>query len=183
MPEELFEKPARQAVAATRKTRTIYVREEDQPIWDEAKDIVGESLSAYLTNHLRTMISAHEAAAAGSQRILLSFRESGIAKTKGFYGRWLISPEKPFAVWHLDINGDEDPSYPPNRYAVAITAKNNIVVFKFGERERKENGKFDWGELRVFDSFEMANTHEEIPLGLIAEAMEVLGVEVEELDI
>ena len=86
MAEQLLEKTVPEAAATARKTRTLYVREEDQPIWDKAKDIIGESLSAYLTNHLRTMISSHEAAAVGSERILLSFREGGIPKTKGFYG-------------------------------------------------------------------------------------------------
>ena len=70
---------------------------------------------------------------------------------------------------------------PPDYYALAITTKNNIVVFTF--EEQKEKGQFGSGELRVFDSFEKANSGVRTPRGLIATAMEILGVEVEELDI
>ena len=165
---------------AARKTRTLYVREEDQPIWDQAKEVIGESLSTHLTNYLRTIVTAQQAATQGADRIVLSFRQSGIPRTKAFYGRWLISPDQPFEVWERDSEGDIIPDVPPDYYALAITPKHNIVVFRFGEQ--KEKGKFDWGELRVFDSFDGANSAK-LPHGLIATAMETLGVEVEELDI
>lgn len=178
MSAERLEQPTAQPAA--RKTRTLYVREEDQPIWDQAKEVIGESLSMHLTNYLRTIVTAQQAATQGANRIVLSFRESGIPRTKAFYGRWLISPDQPFEVWERDSDGDIIPDVPPDYYALAITPKQNIVVFRFGEQ--KEKGKFDWGELRVFDSFEGANSAK-LPYGLIATAMETLGVEVEELDI
>ena len=111
---------------------------------------------------------------------MLSFRESGIPRIKAFYGRWLISPDQPFEVWEHDSDGNIIPDIPPHYCALAITPKQNIVVFRFGEQ--KEKGKFGWGEFQVFDSFERANTAK-LPYGLIATAMETLGVEVEELDI
>jgi hypothetical protein len=164
----------------TRKTRTIYVREEDQPIWEKAKEVIGESLSTHLTNYLRTVVASQKAAAQGAERILLSFRDDGIPKTKAFYGRWLISPDDPFEHRERDDEGNIIPDFGPDYYAVAVTAKQNIVVFNFGEQ--KEEGKFNWGLVRVFESFEQANSSK-LPYGLIATAMEVLGVEIEELDI
>ncbi len=161
--------------------KTLYVRSEDAPIWDKAKEVIGDSLSTYLTNHLRKVVASRQAAAQGAERIILSFTDAGILKTKAFYGRWLITPAKPFEVWRTDITGEIDSQWPPDNYAVAITTKNNVVVFKFDEM--KGNGKFGRGTLRVFDSFEEAHTGSRIPDGLIATAMEVLGVEVEELDI
>lgn len=163
-----------------RKTRTLYVREEDQPVWDRAKELIGESLSLHLTKYLRTIVRTQQAATQGAERIVLSFRESGIAKTKAFYGHWIISPDQPFEVWERDMDGDIVPDHPSDYYAVAITPKQNIVVFNYGEQ--KEKGKFSWGIFRVFDSFETANSAK-LPYGLIATAMETLGVEVEELDI
>jgi hypothetical protein len=45
------------------KNRTLYVTEEDAPIWDEAKRLVQfherKSLSAYLTEHLRQYVENH----------------------------------------------------------------------------------------------------------------------------
>lgn len=163
--------------ATARKTRTLYVREEDQPIWDRAKEVIGESLSTHLTNYLRTIVTAQQAATQGAERIVLSFLENGIPRTKAFYGRWLISPDQPFEDCQRD--GLNVPDTSPVCYTVAMTPKQNIVVFRF--KEQKAKGKFGWGEFEVFDSFECANS--ELPYGLIATAMETLGVEVEELDI
>lgn len=175
MAEQLLEKTAREAAASARRTRTLYVREEDQPIWDKARELISEtSLSTYLTEHLRTLVASREASARGFERIILSFRQNGIPKTKAFYGRWLISPDKPFET-HDPHDGS------PDFYAVALTPKDNVVVFNF--YEQSDNGKYGWGRLLVFDSFHKANEMQGIPSGLVAEAMEVLGVQVEELDI
>jgi hypothetical protein len=156
-----------------RRTRTLYVRVEDQVVWDQAKEIIGESLSTFLTNQLRRVVMRHEAQTHGADKILLQFRESGMPKLKSFFGRWLIPPDKPFY--------GEDLQDGPDSYAVAITPKANVVVFNFGQQ--LTSGKFDWGLLHVFKSFEAANDAEGIPYGLIAEAIEQLGLQVEELDI
>ncbi len=178
---EVAEKAAR-AILLVRKTRTVYVREEDQPIWDKAKEVIGDSLSGYLTAHLRTLVTSHEAAAQGAERILLTFREGGIPRTKAFYGRWLISPDRPFEKFRWDpFSREDDLSEPPALYAVALTIKNRVAVFHFGDR--KSDGTFTWGSLWSYDSFEDANSDSDIPSGLIASAMEVKGIPVEELDI
>jgi len=164
-------KAATQAMLQARRTRTLYVREEDQSVWDKAKEIVGDSLSNYLTTHLRTLVASHEAATRGTERIVLTFRDAGLPRTKAFYGQWLIPPDKPFAGRARSL------------YAVALTAKNRIAVFRFGER--KTDGTFTWGNLCSFDSFEEADADldSDIPNGLMASAMEVRGVPIEELDI
>jgi hypothetical protein len=94
----------------------------------------------------------------------------------------LITPDKPFEQFAWDsFSGDYDRSEPPTLYAVALTVKNRVAVFRFGER--KSDGTFTWGSLWSFDSFEEANSDRKIPSDLIASAMEVRGVPVEELDI
>jgi hypothetical protein len=172
---------ATEAVLLARKTRTLYVREEDQAVWDKAKEVVGDSLSNYLTTHLRKLVVSYEAAAHGTERILLTFREDGIPRTKAFYGRWLISPDKPFEKFAWDSFRDDYDRSDSTFYSVALTVKNRVAVFRFGER--KSDGTFTWGSLLSFDSFEEANSDPEIPSDLIASAMEVRGVPVEELDI
>jgi hypothetical protein len=182
MSGETAARAATQAMLLARRTRTLYVREEDQAVWDKAKEVIGDSLSSYLTTHLRSVVASHEAAARGKERIVLTFPDEGILRTKAFYGRWLIPPDKPFEKWEWNsFRNDYDRSEPPTLFAVAQTAKNRIAVFRFGDR--KDDGTFTWGNLWSFDSFEEANLDSHIPSDLIASAMKVMGVQVEELDI
>jgi hypothetical protein len=47
------------------KQKTLYVTDEDAPVWNEAKRLIpfheGKSLSAYLTEHLRKYVEKHKA--------------------------------------------------------------------------------------------------------------------------
>src|SRR6476469_9967204 len=179
MANETAAKAATRAILLARRTRTVYVREEDQPVWDKAKEVIGDSLSSYLTTHLRSLVASHEAAAHGTERIVLTFRDEGIPRTKAFYGRWLIPPDKPFEQWAWDsFRNDYDRSEPPTLFAVALTARNRIAVFRFGDR--KNDGTFNWGNLWSFNSFEEANSDSDVPSDLMASAMEVRGIPVEE---
>ena len=169
------------AFAKARTTRTLYVKEEDQLIWDKAKEVIGDGrLSTYLTSHLRTLVADQEAAAQGYKRILLSFNESGIPRKLAFYGRWLVSLSNPFEVRHCETAESAEEEW-SEFWAVAITQKHNIVIFNFGQQD--ETGDFKWGHLNIYDSFEKANSAKTTPDGLIAAAIKALGVQVEELDI
>ncbi len=151
------------------RTRTLYVREEDAEVWEKARELAGESLSQLVTTFLRNFVAEKEAAAGGFYRIVLRYRTGYVPYAKAFHGRWLISPEKPFRMENSQF-----------KYALALTAKNNIATFSFTGSPNAE-GTYDWGNLQVFESFEAAR--QKTPSPLIATAMEKLGVEVEELDI
>lgn len=160
--------------------KTLYVRDEDAPIWDKARELVGDKLSTFVMNHLKQFVASKEAATGGFHRIVLTYREQGrLPRSKAFFGRWIIHPESPWEQPQGDNWGNE--SGPPDLYAVAITSKNNIVVFNF--YDLTDEGRYRYGDLNVFESFDEALTHSDIPNDLIATAMENLGVEVEELDI
>jgi hypothetical protein len=153
--------------------KTLYVRDEDAAIWDQAKDIIGESLSSYLTSHLRNVVSSRRFEAQGNQRILLSFRENSLPKQVAFSGKWIIPPEAKFF---------RDSAFNGRTYfALAATANGRIAVFRFDQQ--KDDGTFGESELRSYDTFEIANDDPDVPSLLIAEAMEIRGVPVEQLDI
>lgn len=176
--EDLLQGSTSKATSA-RKTRTLYVREDDQAIWDRAREVIGDSLSTHLTNYLRGVVAQTEAAERGCSRIVLSFRERGVlSRVKAFHGRWLISPERP---WIEEDDGRFTNEEEPPEWCVAITVKNNYVFFRHCGRSADERAPFAWGEFRIFESFEQAVG--KVPHGLVAEAMERLGVEIEELDI
>jgi hypothetical protein len=157
--------------------KTLYVRDEDVPIWDRAKELIGgESLSAHLTNYLRTIVGNRLAADKGMTRIVLAYRDRGKKpRLQAFQGRWLIKPDGEW--WIVDPNGQ------PDYYAVAITAKEQIVVFNYYNHQADEEGKFKWGQLEIYPSCDLAFEDQSVPQGLIALAMERMGLEVEELDI
>jgi hypothetical protein len=158
----------------TRKTRTLYVREEDQEVWDQAKEIIGDSLSTYITGHLKSVVAAKKLAHTGDERIVVKYSRGDFPHAKAFYGRWIIPPTSPFVCEHPEVGDDY--------YAVAITAKKNVVVFNFWFGTYTEN-EFVPGRFEVFDSFERLTKSDWIPGGLVSEAMKRQGVEIEELDI
>lgn len=161
--------------------KTLYIKDEDASVWEESREYFRDTLTSFLTQQLKVGMLAKRAEAQGFERIILSFREEGIPRTKAFYGRWLISPDHPFTEENYDFDEHHKQVKVTVRNAVAVTARNRIVVFMFGEQ--KEDGTFTWGSLDVFDSFEEANSCPHIPSDLIATAMEIMGVPVEELDI
>jgi hypothetical protein len=154
-----------------RKTRTLYVREEDQEIWDQAKELVGDSLSMYITNHLKALVASEKAAQQGFERIVLKFTEEKIPQAKAFYGRWIISPQQPF----------QDGSQ-ADFYAVAMTAKNKIVIFNFWGEEYSEQA-YGTAFMHVLDSLEAGDVALRLPANLVSEVMKRQGIEIQELDI
>jgi hypothetical protein len=161
-----------QPAPAARKTRTLYVREEDQEIWDQARELIGDSLSTYITNHLKTLVATKRAAQHGFERIIVKFLDS-VPQAKAFYGRWIIPPDTPYET---TFEGGQD------YYAVALTSKGNVVIFNYwgsvyGEEE------YPSGKFLVYDSFEEAARNSAMPQYLISNAMKRQGVEIEELDI
>lgn len=149
-------------------TKILQIRQEDEAVWDKARELTADRLSQFLTRYLKLYIASKEAEADGYRRIELRYRDDGkMPMAKGFYGRWLIPLEK--AIKH-----DQ------RQHAVAITMKGNIVIFDF-THEPSDNGTFKWGLLNVFPSIEEAG--KTYPFAVIAAIMEQIGVEVEELDI
>jgi hypothetical protein len=166
--------------------RTIYVKDEDAPLWEEAKEVIGESLSSFLTSQLRQAVAAKRAEAQGLERIVLSFQDTGRKPRRvAFYGRWIISPEDPWKKKTYGVSNDQ--------YAVALSGRGNFVVFNFDDGKKDAAGFYKWGELLHFKSFDDAlvalsnrepeDAESDPPDGLITIAMHKAGVVIEELDI
>ncbi|MGD0437961.1 MAG: hypothetical protein ABSB86_15975 [Bryobacteraceae bacterium] len=124
------------------------------------------------------MIKEAEAAeAAGFGRIEVEFDDSddnNLPKRKAFRGKWILPPEKP-----LRLSGD---GFMFRAYAVAITAKAQVVVYLWSElKDDTSTSSFDYRFL-VFPSFEQAAFDHEVN-DAIREAVRKRGVPVEELDI
>ena len=158
--------------------KTLYLRDEDAAVWDKARELSGDKLSSQIAGFLRAFVAEKDGAAEGFRRIVLTYRDQGkIPRSKAFHGRWLVSPDKPWDRREMSYDA------PPDWYALALSLKNKVVVFNFSASQKDERGIYPWGNFMVFDSFEKAIGDPRVPEGLVAFAMENLGIEVEELDI
>jgi len=157
--------------------KTIYIRDEDIPVWDRAKELAGDKLAPVIVDGLKRYVAqkeVEEAEARGLERIVLSFQDADdnwIPKKKAFTGKWIIPIEKPYEL--CDEDGSE-----VDRYAVAITAKNAVVFYYW-----TVDGEHFFGKhFRVFNSLRDAAADKNVKLAAI-KTIETIGVPVEELDI
>lgn len=152
--------------------RTLYVREEDQVIWQKAEALADtESLSALVTEALRRFVLAKEQESGKSpyERIELTVSSidpetNGVSdeRTVAFTGRKLVSHG-----W----------------YTVYETAKHQLLIYGVDE----SNGSSFYNVHKTFDDAAAARNHNDEPLyppDLLAAGAEQLGWKwVEELDV
>jgi len=157
--------------------RTIYIRDEDVPVWDRAKELAGEKLAPVIVDGLKRFIvekEAAEAEARGFERIEISFNDSddhNIPRKKAFTGRWIFPLRKPVQA------GGEDSDIVAC-CAVAVTPRGSAVLHRWTSgSEGCCNYKFF-----VFESLEQAARDEWVGWAARA-AIREIGVPVEELDI
>jgi hypothetical protein len=154
--------------------KTLYLRDDEAPIWDRARELSGDKLSPVVVNALKRFVAEKEAQAKGYERIVVEYNDAldhRLPKVKAFYGRWIINREKPYEL--RDEDGREG-----DFYSVAETAKGNLVVYKHTESEEAS-----WGhKLLIYGSFQEAAADREVNPA-IREAVKRRGVPVEELDI
>lgn len=155
--------------------KTLYVKDEEAGIWEEAKETLGDkSLSSYITGYLKQEILKKKAEALGYEKILLRYKDEGkFPFAKSFTGRWIIPLERP----HICLY-----EFRKYLFSAAITPKNNIALFQFLGSPDSEN-KYEWGKLYVSDDLSGLELDYGIPEEVVAEIMHQMGVEIEELDI
>lgn len=152
-------------------TKSVYLRDEEIPIWERAKELSQDKLSPVIVQALQNYIADVESAPAGFERIVVAFDDAdddGIPKRKAFYGRWLTS--KPLEFDHADG---------AKYHEVALTAKGQYVFLShFFHHEFGESNK----EFRVHPSLRAAAEDENVALAA-RHIMRRTGVPIEELDI
>lgn len=155
--------------------KTIYLRDEDAPLWEAARELSGDKLSPVIVEYLRKFVAEKEAEAKGNERIVIEFTDSkdfDKPKAKGFYGRWIFPLTSPFKIKN-SINQELS-------YAIAESAKGKVVVYL---ERRHSDGRIQSRELRVQDSFDLQPFGTELDRLALHAALKKRGVPVEELDI
>jgi len=157
--------------------RNIYIRDEDEQIWERARQLAGaKGLSTMVVQGLRKFIAereAKEAEAKGFERIVVKFNDAEahfIPKIKAFHGKWIFppskrekaAPEEGDRFWACSV------AIMPRGAAVF----HQIEVDPGGQRET----------FRVFPSLEAAAADVDVNWAALR-AIREIGVPVEELDI
>lgn len=159
--------------------KTIYVRDEDLPIWDKAKEYAGDKLAPIIMDGLRTFVNGRAASAQGFERVEVRYEDAKdhyIPKAKAFYGRWIFPPDNPIKTYEED----EGSGYcSTSNCAIAFTAKSNVVIYSW--RTDSDSPKFN-ERFEIYESLEAAAKEPRLN-SAIRQAIENIGVRVEELDI
>jgi len=151
--------------------KTLYIRDEDAPLWERARELSNDRLSPVIVESLRKFVADKEAELRGVERIVIEYNdawEGGKPTAKAFLGRWLIDPRQPYME-----------AYSSRRYAIADTPKGGVVIFGTNEDD-------EYGTLEVFSSFDDAfagATVGSLQRSALHEALRRRGVPVEELDV
>ncbi len=153
--------------------KTIYVRDEDVPIWDRAKELAGDKLAPVIMDGLRKFVATKELEGNGYERIEVRFRDSNannLPTAKAFIGRWIFPPDQPLSF--------DEFAGPSQYYAVAQTAKNRLAVLSWVV-DGVYDPRYEFYVFHDIDGLRAAGLHP----NLAPEIVEKVGVEVEELDI
>jgi hypothetical protein len=157
--------------------KTIYIRDEDTPVWDRARELAGDKLSPVIVDSLKRFIAQkerEELAWKGFERIELGFLDAddhGMPKRKAFMGQWIIPPDKA-------VDSTSDDPERSHLFAVARTAKGAFVIYSWYEDMDGESPR----EFTVFQSLAEAAATSSHNYAAV-KAIEILGVPIEELDI
>src|SRR5581483_7226882 len=98
--------------------RTIYVSEQDEPIFERAKDIAGEGLSGVISKALREFVLRHEKKQERLEEVSVMVGSSGSQREQRFIGREIYT-------WQ----GVDDRKEWWLRAHVYLTKKNQIAIY------------------------------------------------------
>ena len=168
--------------------KTIYIREEDLPIFEEAEKLGGDSLSAVIAEAVKRFVSVKKAEAGGMEEHNLT---AGTLRSVGnddirqirFVGRLLAEAD----VYHGQTNDRRDRG---TNYRIYQTQAGKILVWwKNWTRWDGENDLLDYAvfdTLPGYDDEVYGRVHGdmlgpvELPGSLLQEAAEALGEELVE---
>jgi EXLDI family protein len=184
--------------------KTIYVSEDDLPLFERAQELAGANLSSAIVRALRRFIELEEAGQHGLDEITIIVNTQGAHRRKRFIGQRLVRWVQPAANgkgtevlnvyrtagkryalhtryipnWNYEV-GDPDQLSDPNNWGVGKGFLQKIMSWGYDWESFKESGDYT---LQVFDTLEELKTHVSNDLfQAVNHAME--GPEIEELDI
>ncbi len=184
--------------------KTIYVSDDDLPLFERAQALSGANLSSVITRALRRFIELEEARQRGFDEITVIVNGKGAYRRKRFVGqrlvRWLqatadgkgteilnvyhtaggryVLHTRSVPHWKLST-GDPDYVADPKNWGVGNGLLKKLSTWGYDYEAFKESGNFT---LQVFDTLEDLKPHiSEDLYKAVSQALE--GPEIEDLDI
>jgi EXLDI family protein len=185
--------------------KTIYISEDDLPLFERAQKLAGANLSSAIVRALRRFIELEEAKERGFEEITVIVNTEGAHRRKRFMGQRLVRWLQPMADgkgteilsvyrtagqryalhtrsisdWEVSW-GDPDIQRHPNNFGIADGILKRFTSWGYDDWETfKEAGDYS---LQVFDTLEEMKPHVSAALyRAVSQAME--GPEIEDLDI
>jgi len=185
--------------------KTIYVSDDDLPLFERAQELSGANLSAAIVRALRRYIELEEAKERGFDEITVIVNTEGAHRRKRFLGQRLVRWLQPtangkgteilsvyrtakdryalhtrsIADWELSW-GDPDVQRHPNHFGIADGIIKRFTSWGYDDWETfKEAGDYTF---EVFDTLEDLKAHVSSDLQkAVSQAME--GPEIEDIDI
>ena len=184
--------------------KTIYVSDDDLPLFERAQELSGSNQSSAIVRALRRFIELEEAKQSGLDEITVLVNGEGAHRRKRFMGqrlvRWLQpktngkgteivsvyrTAGKRYALHTRSIPnwepswGDPDQVNDPNNWGVGNGILQKVLSWGYDWESVKESGDYS---LQVFETLEELKAHVSNELfEAVSRAME--GPEIEELDI
>lgn len=151
---------------------TLYVKDSDRPIWERARELLGEeSLSAFVTEAISLLVARREAEAKGMRSIELHLGTGTTDfPTVTFWGRELV---------HIRPAGPRSEGVHWWGYE---TARGQLVIVRQEIRSAPEP-QATWRHWKFPTLLDLLNAVEQYPTQLVVEVMRALGKERLELDI
>ena len=153
--------------------KTLYIKEEDIKIWEQAEELAPASLSNYITTLLKKEVANKMEKRRDSNFtkivVKVDLEDNGDELKKvAFKGRWLFEEKSGY-----------DETLPQGTvYSVAITAKDKLFMLyeKFGAQE--------FHEYKIYDDFNEMKDSGEVPSEILNAVADEIGEDYEEfLDI
>jgi EXLDI family protein len=184
--------------------KTIYVSDDDLPLFERAQELSGANLSSAIVRALRRFIEIEEARRHGLDEITVIVNRDGAQRRKRFMGQRLVKWLQPTddgkgtevlnvyhtagkryalhtrSIPHWPVAGG-DPEYAgdPNNWGVGNGFLQKLMSWGYDWESFKESGDYT---LQVFETLEELKSHVSSDLySAVIQSME--GPEIEELDI
>ena len=160
--------------------KNIYIRDEDQGIFEKAEAIGGENFSATIAEAVRQFVETEEAKAEGMEEVEL---EVGVAYSHGANDlkkvRFLGKKIADVCVYSGQTSSRDDRG---TDFTLYLTKKGKYLLYRlFWSRWENEDNE-SW--YKIYDSMSQVMSVDGIPCDLLQEAGEALGVDTAEyLDI
>lgn len=146
--------------------KTIYVANDDQPVFDRAQELAGENLSAVIVRALREFVSKKDSQVKGMKEIMVQVGSKGLQREQRFRGRLALKWTAPSTDGKHWLTAQVYRTAKDN-WAVALTRQPHPDFFSVRDFWKDADPSEYTAETTLIVVDDLANPGPELPTGLI----------------